>query len=399
MRMTNYKAVIDGAAGSASFAIAPKDALYTTSAPAFVATPQALAVYEIQGAGHVSAYAGMAVTTNGIVTAIDRGGFWLQAATGDGNRATSDAIFVAHSTAGIAVGDAVQVTGNVSETVRGAGLTVTTLNAAAISVESHGNPLPEAVLIGENGILPPTATIEDDGLASFDPESDGLDFWESLEGMRVTLETPQAVSNTDRFGETDLVVSHGAGSTGLSGRGALTISAGDWNPEMIQLDDRLFTQPFLSIGDRLDNVTGILGYGFDRYELVATQAALVTGDVTLTRETTALVGDANHLTVACYDLSNLDPHDVRFGLVARDCAVETAADVCDRLREQIHEHQIRDADGNPFGISASIGLANLSAPCSVSLALQTADAPLYSAKAVLGGRGRDVMGVIRNLLS
>ena len=75
-----------------------------------------------------------------------------------------------------------------------------------------------------------------------------------------------------------------------------------------------------------------------------------------------------------------------FGLVARNSAVGAAVEVCERLREQIHEHQIRDADGKPFGVSASIGVANLRGPCSVSLALQTADAPLYSAKAA--GRNR-----------
>lgn len=75
-----------------------------------------------------------------------------------------------------------------------------------------------------------------------------------------------------------------------------------------------------------------------------------------------------------------------FGLVARHAAVGLTVDVCERLREQIHEHQIRDADGNSFGISASVGVAHLREPCSVSLALQTADAPLYSAKAA--GRNR-----------
>lgn len=75
-----------------------------------------------------------------------------------------------------------------------------------------------------------------------------------------------------------------------------------------------------------------------------------------------------------------------FGLVARHAAAGMAVEVCERLREQIHEHQIRDADGNPFGVSASVGVAHLREPCSVSLAFQTADAPLYSAKAA--GRNR-----------
>lgn len=333
------------------FTLAPKDFSFGASfAPAFAAggtSARALAIYEIQGAGHTSAYAGTAVVTRGIVTAIDRGGFWLQAAQGDGNAATSDAIFVAHSTARIAIGDAVQVAGTVSEAVRGAGLTITTLNATGLTIESHGNTLPDAVVIGEHGILPPTETIEDDGLTSFDPTTDGLDFWESLEGMRVTLETPQAITNTDRFGETELIVSHGAGSTGLSDRGALTISAGDWNPEMIQLDDRLFDQPFLTIGDRLDSVTGILGYGYDRYELVATGTAVVTADVTLTREVTGLTGDANHLTVASYDLSNLDPHDVRFALVASDIVGNLGAP--DVLAVQ----RLQDPDGTGTGSDLS----------------------------------------------
>jgi len=75
-----------------------------------------------------------------------------------------------------------------------------------------------------------------------------------------------------------------------------------------------------------------------------------------------------------------------FGMIARHGAVTDSADVCERLREAINENQIRDADGGMFGVSASIGLAHLREPCSVTLALQTADSPLYSAKAA--GRNR-----------
>lgn len=75
-----------------------------------------------------------------------------------------------------------------------------------------------------------------------------------------------------------------------------------------------------------------------------------------------------------------------FGMIAWHDSLAASADLCERLREAIHEHQIRDADGCMFGISASIGLARLSEPCSAALALQTADSPLYSAKAA--GRNR-----------
>ena len=304
--------------------------------------PRTLRIFEIQGEGHISPYLDARVTTSGIVTAVERGGFWLQDSAGDGNAATSDAIYV-RSSAAIRVGDGVTVTGTVSEQVRGSGLTVTRINADSCTVASHDNVLPEAVVIGAGGLLPPTSVIEDDGMRYYDVSLDGLDFWESLEGMRVTLDTPQAISNTNSFGETDLVVSGGAGATGLSERGVLTVSEGDWNPEMIQLDDRLFAQPKLMIGDRIESVTGILGYGYDHFELVATETATITQGVGLERESTLLAGDASHLTIATYDLSNLDPTDTRFGPVAED--------IVGRLKapDIIAVQRIQDADGQGTG--------------------------------------------------
>lgn len=301
-----------------------------------------LEIYDIQGAGHTSSYEGKLVLTHGIVTAVERGGFWMQSAAGDGDAATSDAIFV-RSGRSVQVGDGMSVRGIVLETVRGDGLTVTEIRAERSVVESHGNTLPDAVVIGKDGILPPTAIIDDDGLTVFDPQNDGIDFWESLEGMRVTLDTPQAVSNTNSSGETDIVVSHGEGSTGLSDRGALVISDGDWNPEIIQIDERLIDLPLLTVGDQLSSVTGILGYGYNHYELVATDAPVITHDAALTRETTELVGDAEHLTVASYDLVNLDPTDTRFGAVARD--------IVDNLRapDVIAVQRIQDVDGQGAG--------------------------------------------------
>lgn len=75
-----------------------------------------------------------------------------------------------------------------------------------------------------------------------------------------------------------------------------------------------------------------------------------------------------------------------FGMIAWHDTVTASAELCERLREAVCEHQIRDADGVMFGVSASIGLARLDQPCSATLALQTADSPLYSAKAA--GRNR-----------
>ena len=202
---------------------------------------------------------------------------------------------------------------------------MTEIVAPAVTVASHGNALPTAILIGANGILPPSHAIDDDHLTSYDPAHDGIDFWESLEGMRVTIDTPQAVSNTNEFGETDVVASHGVGATGVNDRGGITISPNadgtvDYNPEKIQIDDdsAIFAgfNPGYTIGDQLSSVTGIVNYSFDNYEVVVTEAVSVTKDVTLEKEATTLEGDANNLSIATYNLENLDTSDNKFDILA-----------------------------------------------------------------------------------
>ncbi|HUS11817.1 MAG TPA: Ig-like domain-containing protein, partial [Pyrinomonadaceae bacterium] len=78
--------------------------------------PVARTIPEIQGNGMASPFVATSVITTGIVTGRKGTGFFLQDPTGDGNTGTSDGIFVfTSSTPGVAVGDFVQVTGEVSE--------------------------------------------------------------------------------------------------------------------------------------------------------------------------------------------------------------------------------------------------------------------------------------------
>ncbi len=315
--------------------------------------PVALSIGAIQGAGHQSAYVGQPVLTSGIVTAVDTNGFYLQDAVGDGNAATSDAIFVFTGSAPtVAVGNGVSLSGTVAEFAGdAAGLTVTEITAPTVTVTSAVNDLPDAVLIGIDGILPPTEVIDDDSFAVFDPQNDGIDFWESLEGMRVTIETPQAVSLTNSFGETDVVASFGEGATGINDRGGITLSPGDYNPEKIQIDDDsgIFSgfTPDYSIGDQLSNVTGIVNYSFDNYEVLVTDAVTVTKDVTLTQEVTMLGGDANHLSIATYNLENLDVTDNKFDVLAGNIVYNlNAPDI-------VAVQEIQDADGAGTGSDLS----------------------------------------------
>ena len=303
-----------------------------------------LLIGEIQGSGLRSAYEGQTVTTAGVVTAVDSNGFYIQD-MGDGDAATSDAVFVFTSSApeNVFVGDTLAIEGRVSEFRAGTGgLTVTQLQSAQFTIESFGDALPEAVLIGSGGILPPTEAI-----------TDGIAFWEALEGMRVTLDAPRVVSNTttDRFAETDVIVSGGAGATGGNDRGGITISAGDYNPEKIQIQGDTaifdgFTAGY-SIGDRLSGVTGIVNYANAVYEVLVTEAVTVTQDVTLARETTALKGDADHLSIATYNVENLDPGDGKYDVLASNIVNNLRAPDIVALQE------IQDADGAGNGADLS----------------------------------------------
>ena len=306
--------------------------------------PPRVTIMEIQGAGHVSPFVledgetvvdffadlpadesnvtGEAVTTTGIVTAVgtddDGSGFFLQDPNGDDDIATSDALFVITGDAPtVAVGDEVEVTAIVSEFFPGStdtrNLPTTQLTAPLVNLLSTGNALPDATIIGQGGRIPPNQIIDDDAFAAFEPDQDGIDFFESLEGMRVTAQDTVAVAATNRFGEIFTVVDQGADATGLSGRGTLNISPDDFNPEKIQIDftNDLFTDidtPSVDVGALLGDVTGVVNYDFGNFQILPTEAVSVTPS-TLEAETTALIDGDDQLSVASYNVLNLDPND------------------------------------------------------------------------------------------
>jgi len=316
-----------------------------------VANPlQAITIGEIQGLGHRSGYVNAKVRTEGVVTAIDSNGFYIQSARGasDNDIRTSDGIFVftGSAPAGIARGDLLRIDATVSEFRPGndtRNLTITQLTTPAIA--KLGTAAFEQAVIGEGKLLPPTAIIDNDGLTSYDPSTDGIDFYESLEGMYVTIDKPIAVSNTNNFGETYVVASGGAAATGMSAAGGITLSEGDYNPERLQLDDDtgLFGgfKPDYSIGDRLSDVKGVISYAFQSYELLVTEAVAVTQDVTLEKEFTNLQEADDQLSVASYNLENLSAVD------SMDKFYSLASDIVYNLNapDILGVQEVQDADG------------------------------------------------------
>ncbi|MDY6782284.1 MAG: endonuclease [Cyanobacteriota bacterium] len=305
--------------------------------------PETIKIYEIQGEGHLSPLVGQSVVTTGIVTAVESNGFYLQDPTGDGNDATSDGIFVfTNSAPGVNIGDELRVEGNVSEFIPG-GASTGNLSSTQISGNptlttlSTGNSLPAAVILGEGGRKPPTQIIDNDSFSVFDPTEDGIDFYESLEGMRVTVQDAVAVSPVNRFGEIFTLTDNGMDATGLSDRGTLNISPDDFNPEriQIQLDRNLLPNfsPTADVGDKLGDVTGVVDYNFGNFEVKAAEVFTVTPGG-LQRETTNLVKSTDQLTVASYNVENLDPK-VEEGVSSRNTDDDVGEGKFDAIAAQI----------------------------------------------------------------
>lgn len=277
-------------------------------------------IHEIQGAAHTSPLAGTAVTNvPGVVTGVASNGFYLQDPTGDSNTATSEGIFVFTSSAPtVQTGYAVTVAGTVQEFrpggASGTNLTSTEIVSPTVFISSTGNPLPAPTVIGAGGRVPPPTVIDDDATGSvetsgtFDPATDGIDFYESLEGMRVQVNNAVAVGPTNTFGETPVLVDNGAGAGVRTNRGGIVISASDFNPERIILDDPLASIPAVNVGDHFNSpVVGLLDYSFGNFKLLVT-SPLTRIDEGLAREVTA-APTATQIAVATLNVENLDPGD------------------------------------------------------------------------------------------
>jgi predicted extracellular nuclease len=310
---------------------------------------------EIQGGGHRSPLAGTTVTdVLGIVTAISSNGFWFQQEAADADPATSEGMFVFTNTGPtVAAGDRVAVDGRVTEFRPGgstsANLTTTELSGPSVTVLSSGNALPPPVLIGPGGRVPPTAVIDDDATGdvetsgSFDATADGIDFYESLEGMRLRLDDPVAVGPTNAFGEVPVLAANGTGAGVRTNRGGIVIQSTDFNPERVVIDDTIIgagAMPVVDAGDGFAGaVVGVLDYSFGNFKLLVTNPPTAV-DRTLAREATVPQA-LRELAVATFNVENLDPTDspAKFAALANQIVTNL------RAPDIIAIEEIQDNDG------------------------------------------------------
>lgn len=269
-------------------------------------------IREIRGAQHRSPLYGQRVTTEGIVTARGHvewypGGIdvYIQEPGAQERPDVSQGmhLHVRDENVSLVIGDHIRVTGVVYEQVMNGGLGRTSMREIEkLEVLSRNNSLPPAVPLGKGGREIPDGPIStyrgNLNLKPYLDLKDGIDFWESLEGMRVRIHNPRVVSF--QGGQQDF--------ESLSPKGYLTIyvvADGDepherrtpnggvvidesrhlFNPQIIRITTNHLSYPldtsrYLQVGDMIPGtLEGVLGYepnlfGDGEYVLILPEACL-----------------------------------------------------------------------------------------------------------------------------
>ncbi|MET3575410.1 endonuclease [Bhargavaea ullalensis] len=285
----------------------------------------ALRIHDIQGADHFSPYEGQVVEgVEGIVTYHYElnGSHYYHIQTpddeADDDPRTSEAVtlYAGRNDWSLQIGDLVSVKGQVSEyAIDGyadradTDLPVTQINVrddrgGDVKILERGVELPLPIVIDESNL--PTEHVDSDNLTVFNPDVDAIDFWESLEGMRVSVGTVRAVGPQEHGDIVTVLESWPAETI----HGGILYKEGDQNPERIQfrMEPNGAARDFeVATGDKFEGpIEGVVGYSFQNYKIFASledmQEAHVKGEAR--PETTTIKKDEDKLTIASYNLEN-----------------------------------------------------------------------------------------------
>ncbi|MFB6817284.1 endonuclease/exonuclease/phosphatase family protein [Streptomyces sp. NPDC056347] len=324
-RTTTVSALVAAALAAGLLTGAATTSASASDAPAPAADGQ-VRIHDIQGSTRMSPFAGQQVTgVPGVVTGVrtyGSKGFWFQDTRPDADPATSEGVFVFTSSApAVAVGDAVTVSGTVTEYVPGGpasgNQSLTQISRPTVTVVSSGNPLPAPVRITERSVPSRYAPAGDPAAGGsvnalpLDPARYALDFYESVEGMNVAVGTSRVVGATDTHAELWVTVKPHENDARRGGTVYGSYDQQNTGRVQIQSLVPLAEQPFpkADVGDVLTGTTeGPLDFNqYGGYTLTARTMGTV-APKGLRREVTRKQR-SGELAVATYNVENLDPTD------------------------------------------------------------------------------------------
>jgi predicted extracellular nuclease len=288
--------------------------------------PGTTTIQDVQGDGFKSPLIGQTVTkVQGVVTAVrttSSRGFWMQETSPNlADTSASSGVFVFTSTAPVSVGDAVLVTGKVSDfyplssgetLATTASLSTTEIAPTTVTTTSRGNALPQPVVLTSTTVpdryAPTVAGGNIESLATVDPTNSTLEFWEAHEGMRVEVDSARVVGpGKAAFGEIYVTTKPAQQATP---RGGTYIGGYDAVPS-----GRLLIAPVngsvppANVGDVLLGATvGPVDWStFGGYDIAATQVGSYQDNHLTATSATAQATD--QLAIATYNVENLAPSD------------------------------------------------------------------------------------------
>jgi hypothetical protein len=346
--------------------------------------PGPLRIHDVQGSSWISPEAGNTVANvPGIVTALRTSssrGFWIQDPNPDADAATSEGVFVfTSSTPTVAVGDSVLVSGKVSDFYplssgeslsTTSNLSITEIGSPDVTVLSHGNALPAPVVLGPDTV--PDAYAPDLGGGNIEstpitPTRSALDFYESVEGMRVEVDNARVVGPSNTFGEQYVTTKPDSAATYRGGAELLDenrIPAG--RLEVATTDGSNLD---LDVGDVLQGATvGPIDWSnFGGYVLEASMLGTVQHNNLA--PVIAAAGTNKQLSIATYNVENLAPSDSasKFAALAQGVVTNLASPDIVAL-EEIQDNDGATDDGT---VAADQTLNTLTA------AIQAAGGPSY----------------------
>ncbi|MBC9868297.1 MAG: hypothetical protein F7O42_10540 [Opitutae bacterium] len=299
-----------------------KSVIQLTVFLAFVAPACAQAVIpigEIQGSAHRSPLEGREVTTEGIVTKVDKNGFYLQSARPDKFSETSEAIYVYRPNSNVEVGNLLRLDGRVEEWKWGKeedpNLTLTQLRGKNIGILSKRVALPGPMVLDTLLRNIPEA-IKKPG-SPFDPGLNAMDFWESLEHMRVVFRNSIIIGPRSPYDEIAVRAAR-AGPGPVTKKGGLKLTRFDSNSARVLVALRPENEHAYNTGDRIRiPIEGVVTYSFGNFKIVTTK---VTSPPTPAKAPTPQVPSIpdRALTIASFNVENLYPgsSDEKFAALA-----------------------------------------------------------------------------------